>query len=266
MTDSIKRRERFYNEQYMFGKHYIAHFLKMQPEEFANLSVLEIGGGEFGVLKALDEYGAHCVGIEISENRVKYARERHKNSGITFYTADICNFDSLPLGNQKFNIIIMRDVIEHIADKATALKACVNLLADKGKLFMSYPPIMSPFGGHQQNLTYGKFIPYAHLIPNFLYVKILKLIGARDDSITALLTTKKTGISIQRMRCLIRSLPLRVQDFTCYLIRPDYEIRFHLKQRRTWFNNIPILNEFITTGCLIILINDIHHTNSTNHQ
>lgn len=256
MTGSINRREKFYHEQYTFGKKYIAHFLTMEPEHFSNLSVLEIGGGEFGLLKAFHEYGAHCIGIDISEERIRYAQERHKNSDIQFYVADICNFESISKNHRKFDIIIMRDVLEHIHDKTAALHVCSDLLNRGGQLFISFPPIMSPFGGHQQNLRYGKFVPYVHLLPNILYMRILRLIGATEESIKALLTTKSAGITIRTMKQMLKSLPLRTANFSCYLIRPDYEIRFHLKQRRTIFNKIPILNEFITTGCLITLRNE----------
>ena len=255
MVNTNKRRDNFFNEQYTFGKNYIAHLLNMKNEQFTNMSVLEVGGGEFGLLKALEEYGANCVGIEISEDRVSYAQSRHLHSNIKFYAADICDYDTVAASDQKYDLIILRDVIEHIQNKLSALKVCTELLNVNGKLYISYPPILSPFGGHQQNLRHGTLMPFIHILPNVFYKAILKVVGGDEKTISALLTTKTTGITIMKMKRLLRTLKLSPVSFVCYLIRPDYEIRFNLKRRRTFLNDIPVINEFITTGCFIVLQN-----------
>ena len=102
--------------------------MNISTDQFNGLSVLEVGGGEFGLLKALSEYGASCYGIDISTERVNYAKQVHPDSSITFYVGDICNYESVIENLQRFDLIILRDVIEHIPNKALALK--VKLLID----------------------------------------------------------------------------------------------------------------------------------------
>jgi len=252
--DVTGRRQKFFAEQYQFGRDYLASFLGITPDQFQGLHVLEVGGGEFGLLKALSEYGAHCTGIDISESRVNYARTVHRAAPITFYVGDICNYDSIAVQTAPFDVIVLRDVIEHIPQQAAALGVCARLLKPGGRLFVSFPPIFSPFGGHQQNFKYGLFLPYIHLLPNPLYRLLLKLFGAKANFIDTLIQTKSTGITIRNMYSIIKRLPLQYIFKKCYLVRPDYEIRFHIK-RRSFFllNNIPLLREFFSTGCLIAL-------------
>lgn len=252
--EMTQRRQRFFNEQYTFGKNYLHTFLGKSPEKYNGLNVLEVGGGEFGLLKALEEYGALCTGIDISESRVQFAKKVHKNSSISFHVGDICNYDSIAPTGKSFDVIVLRDVIEHIPDQESALNVCAQLLAPAGLIYISFPPIYSPFGGHQQNFKYGKALPYIHILPNPLYRFILKSFGAEDSFIDVLLETKSTGITIRHMFKIFKKLPLNYVFKKCYLVRPDFEIRFHLKRRScVVLNNIPILQEIFSTGCLLTL-------------
>ncbi len=252
--EMIQRRQRFFNEQYLFGKNYLHTFLGISPFKYNGSNVLEVGGGEFGLLKALEEYGAICTGIDISESRVDFAKEVHKNSSISFHVGDICDYDSIACSGTSFNLIVLRDVIEHIPDKKSALEVCAKLLAPSGLVYISFPPICSPFGGHQQNFKYGKAMPYIHILPNPLYRFILKTFGANDRFIDLLFETKSTGISIHRLFKYLKKLPLDYVFKKCYLVRPDFEIRFKIKKRScVVLNNIPILRELFTTGCLLTL-------------
>ena len=249
-----ERRRRFYDEQYTFGREYLSTFLGIRNEDYLDKKVLEVGGGEFGLLKALQEYGADCTGIDIAMDRVEFARSIHKAGSIQFMVGDICNYDSVSRSEAGFDLIVLRDVIEHIRDQKAALSVCSQLLKPGGLLYISFPPILSPFGGHQQNLRWGRRLPYIHLLPSSIYKTVLKTIGADSASIEALLRTKSTGITIRKILKIISNLPMKYRFKKCYLVRPDYEIRFHTKRRSYCVpNRIPYLNEFLSTGCLITL-------------
>ncbi|MEE4310897.1 MAG: class I SAM-dependent methyltransferase [candidate division KSB1 bacterium] len=249
-----KRRHRFYNEQYTFGKEYLSTFLGIGNKDYRHKKVLEVGGGEFGLLKALQEYGADCTGIDISKDRVEFARSIHDAGSIHFMVGDICHYDSISREEDGFDLIVLRDVIEHIPDQREALSVCAQLLKPGGLLYISFPPILSPFGGHQQNLKWGRRLPYIHLLPDYFYKQVLKVIGADSASLEALLRTKSTGITIRKILKIIKMLPMKYRFKKCYLVRPEYEIRFHTKRRSYCVpNRIPYLNEFFSTGCLITL-------------
>ena len=107
---------------------------------------------------------------------------------------------------EKHDTIIIRDVIEHIEDKKTALINMFELLKPGGKLYISFPPKYCAYAGHQQTTPsiMGK-LPYLHLLPNFLYEGYLRLIGCPEKKINYLLSTKNTRISIRIMRKLVDS-------------------------------------------------------------
>jgi hypothetical protein len=149
---------------------------------------------------------------------------------------------------------VLRDATQHIPDQQSAPNVRAHFLTPPGLIHISFPPIYSPFGGHQQNFKYGKALPYLHILPNPIYRFILKSFGAENRFIDVLLETKSTGITIHRMFKILEKLPLKYVFKKCYLVRPDFEIRFHLKRRScVVLNNIPILREIFSTGCLLTL-------------
>ena len=89
---------------------------------------------------------------------------------------------------EKYDTIVIRDVIEHIEDKTTALANIFNLLKPGGKLFMSFPPKYCAYAGHQQTVPtlLGK-LPYLHVLPNFIYKAYLNLISCPVKKINYLI-------------------------------------------------------------------------------
>ena len=70
-----KNKVRYFEIQHLTTKEYIIPFLSGNMELKPDMKVLEIGCGEAGVLKAFLERGAQCLGIELSESRVRIAAE-----------------------------------------------------------------------------------------------------------------------------------------------------------------------------------------------
>ncbi len=252
--NSAERQHKFLHEQYIFGKDYLAKFLGMTTDQFKGLNVLEVGGGEFGLLQALDEYGAYCTGIDISKSRVDFAKKIHRQRRIKFFVGDICDHESIATQCGLFDIIVLRDVIEHIPQQEKALVVCSELLKPNGLLFLSFPPFYSPFGGHQQNLKVGKRMPFIHVLPGRIYQFLLKCIHASPPSIRALMNTRSNRVTIPRILKINPRLPFAYEFKKCYIIRPDFEIRYKLKQRSCFLlNGTPIIREIFSTGCLITL-------------
>ena len=145
------------------------------------MQVLEIGCGEAGVLKAFTDLGYHCTGIELDENRLEYAREfmqQEMASGkIQFLNKDIYDVDpEVDLGT-KFDLIILKDVIEHIPDQGKFMPQLHRFLKPGGVIFFAFPPWMMPYGGHQQVLPkkLASKMPYYHLLPGKMYPWALKM-------------------------------------------------------------------------------------------
>ena len=108
----------YFQYQYLTSKEYIIPFL----EEEVNLAfpkrILEIGCAEAGVLKAFTELGHQCVGIELLPSRVKLAEqfmaEELSTGQVRFLAKDIYDINLKEDIGFQFDIIILKDVIEHI--------------------------------------------------------------------------------------------------------------------------------------------------------
>ncbi|MEM9022170.1 MAG: methyltransferase domain-containing protein, partial [Bacteroidota bacterium] len=223
--------------------------------------VLEIGSAEAGVLKAFTELGCTCLGIELQESRVEHARHfmaSEMEAGLVdFISRDIYDInpdEDLP---HRFDLIILKDVIEHIHDQARFMARVGDFLQPGGKIFYGFPPWHMPFGGHQQvakNKLFSK-VPYTHLLPMPLYRAMWKMVGETEQKVYNLAEIKETGISIQRFERINREGGFQVARKKYYLFNPIYRYKFGLKPREQvgFIANIPRVRDFLTTGVYYLM-------------
>lgn len=234
---------------------YVNEFLKVDKD----LHVLEIGCGEAGNLKPFVDLGCRCVGVDMNKERIRFAKAYYaphpNNKNLTLITEDIYNMvDELKEG---FDLIILRDVIEHIHNQEKFLKAVKKLLKPTGKIFFGFPPWQNPFGGHQQ-ICKNKLLsvlPYFHLLPKSLYAGVLKMFGESKQTIDDLLEIKETGISIERFEKILKKEKWVIDKKTFYFINPNYEVKFKLKPRESYrfIYKIPVLRNFMVTACYYLI-------------
>ena len=263
MQERHTNREKYFNEQSITTKKYVIPFLSESKILDENTSVLEIGCGEGGNLVPFVEAGCkRIVGVDLSGKKIENAIVFYDNlkisSKVTFINDDIYNIDPEHLG--QFDVIIMRDVLEHIHGQEKFLNFAKKLLKPDGVFFISFPPWCNPFGGHQQMCKSKilSFLPYFHILPAFLYKFILKSFGEEDDKITGLIEIKDTAISIERFQRIIKKENYKIVNRIFYFINPNYEIKFNLKKRKVWkaIELMPyIRNFFITTNYYSISLN-----------
>ena len=156
----------------------------------------------------------------------------------------------------RFDIVILKDVIEHIHDQSRLLARLKDFLTPGGIIFFGFPPWQMPFGGHQQLCKNSlSKVPYFHLLPKPLYKGILKLFKEPDHVVTDLLEIKDTGISIERFKKIVRENNYQVIGKIDYFINPIYEYKFNLKPRKqnTLISKIPYVRNFVTT-CVYYII------------
>jgi SAM-dependent methyltransferase len=248
----------FQEQEYTTQKYvipYVQDFLKVDK----NLHVLEIGCGEAGNLKPFLDMGCNCVGVDMNETRIEFSKQRFANHPnkhlLQLVTANI--YDKLDEYKEEFDLIILRDVIEHIHDQAKFLHHVKKLLKPTGKIFFGFPPWQNPFGGHQQ-ICHSKFLsvtPYFHLLPNPLYVGMLKLFGENKTMVDDLLEIKETGLSIERFENILKRENWKIDRKTFYFINPNYEVKFKLKPRESYsfLSKIPVLRNFWVTACYYLI-------------
>ncbi len=255
MKEISERHLGFYKEQYWYAEKFLENFLDLSTQK--GKRVFEVGTAEGGVLKYFSGENHNCCGLELNDNRFGNSVILNQGQKINFFHGDITDLNSFACNEaESFDVIIMRDVIEHIANdqKEKALKNIYYLLKRKQKCFISFPPKYSPFAGHQQNLKsiFGR-LPYVFLLPNFLYYKYLNLLNLSPDTIDNLLETKESRLSINNFEKMIARVGFRIVKKEFYFIRPCHEYRFNWNRLRLPFRNLLIVQEIFTTGAIYYL-------------
>ena len=254
IADQISKRcLRCYKEQQWYGENFL--FDHIGDTNVVGKRILEIGCAEAGLLKFYVDKGALCSGMELSDIRYNNAVLLNEDNSLHLFQANIC--EPKTYNNElieKYDAIIIRDVIEHIEKKKIALSNIYDLLIPGGKLFISFPPKYCAYAGHQQTIPVfmGK-LPYLHLLPNTLYKRYLRLIGCPENKIKYLIETKKTRISIKAMRKLLLDIGFNIRKESNWIIRPAYSFRFGLPKIKNPFSWIPIFNEVFCNGVLFLL-------------
>ncbi|MBA7531687.1 Ubiquinone biosynthesis O-methyltransferase, mitochondrial [subsurface metagenome] len=258
MQERYRNREVYFDEQAVTSEKYVLSFINEVMDINENTSILEIGCGEGGNLKPFLDIGCRrVVGVDMSRGKIENARnffsDYPNKKNIEFVLGDI--YDIQELG--QFDIIITRDVLEHIHGQERFMQFVKIFLKPEGKIFLGFPPWHNPFGGHQQ-MCESRFLsnlPYFHILPTPIYRFILKAFGESDSKIQGLLEIKETGITIERFERILIKTGYRKDKRIFYFINPNYEVKFGLKSRKQLklFSAIPYLRNFIITSNYYII-------------
>lgn len=253
MQDRHRDRQRYFQEQAVTTERYVIPFVSPFLELGPGSRVLEVGCGEGGNLLPFLELGCECVGVDLNTAQVDRARAffaDHPQSELLQLRAEDI-YDSSPDRLGTFDFIFLRDVIEHIFDQERFMAYIQAFLRPGGVLFLGFPPWYMPFGGHQQicqNRWLSKW-PWLHLLPRGIYHQVLKAAGEPEVIIRELLEIAETGISIERLRGIVRRTGYATLREQLWLVNPNYEVKFGLRPRRQWafLGALPGLRDFVTT-------------------
>ena len=231
---------------------YIRRFTSVTPQS----RILEIGCGEGGNLLPFAYLGCRVTGIDLSENRIRQARQFFQEEGIpaTFIASDIFQITHL---EEAFDIVLIHDVIEHISGKQRFLEHIKCFLAPGGILFISFPAWQMPFGGHQQicrNRCVSR-LPFIHLLPAGAYSGLLHRFGESQARIEELLDIRECRTSIELFEKLLCTSRYRILHKQFCFINPHYEQKFHLKPRKLprLISSIPHLRNYFCTSCFYLI-------------
>ncbi|MEL6926561.1 MAG: class I SAM-dependent methyltransferase [Bacteroidota bacterium] len=264
------KRKQYFDEQGITTKKHVIPYIEQSMTVDAHTSVLEIGCGEGGNMVPFIERGCKVVGVDISEYRIqnalRFLQEHMDGNNVQLLTQDIYKVDPEVLGC--FDLIIMRDVIEHIPNQERFLTFVKQFLTPNGKIFFGFPPWRMPFGGHQQ-VCRSKFLsklPYFHLLGKAPYAAVLRLFGEKEKTIQELMEVKETGISLRRFEHILAKANYRILHKDLYLFNPNYEIKFGLQPRKLgkMAAAVPYFRDFYTTCCYCLV--GLHDAEDTSAQ
>jgi len=261
MQERHTNRKKYFKEQGITTEKYVIPFIEEIVKITKETSILEIGCGEGGNLIPFYKIGCKkIVGIDMSKSKIKNGKVFFKEikgdqENLKFICNDIYNINPEEIG--QFDIIITRDVLEHIHGQEKFMHFVKSFMKKNGKFFLGFPPWHNPFGGHQQvcNSNILSKTPYFHILPKPIYRSILRIFKEPEVKIEALLEVKDTAITIERFQNILKQEKYRVDKKIFYFINPNYEIKFGLKPRKVWklISSLPyIRNLLITTNYYLI--------------
>jgi SAM-dependent methyltransferase len=251
-------KEKYFEEQAYTTLKYIIPYITPHIKPGLGKRVLEIGCGEGGNLKPFIEAGCKATGVDLSESKIENGQrffENHQNNKrLNLVCEDIYNMAE---PEKPFDLIFMRDVIEHIHNQENFMHFVKRFLAPGGFFFLAFPPWQNPFGGHQQicqNRILSK-TPWIHLLPVKLYAALLKLGGEPPSRIAALMEIKQTGLSIERIEKILKMEHFEIIRKDFFFINPNYEVKFGLKPRKIprvlW--KLPRVRNYFTTSAYYLI-------------
>lgn len=250
-----------FNQQVDNTEAYVVPFIEEQLPITSTMSILEIGCGEGGVLKPFLDRGCSCVGVDLVPQRIQLAEtflSSYLNSGqLRLIAKNIYELDFLGEFKDAFDLILLKDAIEHIPEQEKIIAYMRSLLKPKGCIFFGFPPWYMPHGGHQQICTNRvlSMFPYVHLLPARVYKGLLKLAGENPSTIQDLMEVKDTGISIERFERILNQTNYLILIKRFYLINPIYQYKFGWKPKiqLPLISKVPFIRNFLTT-CVYYLV------------
>lgn len=253
--DFHKDRLVYFQHQMLTTEKYIIPFIEQSRNIQSTWHILEIGCAEAGVLKAFAKRGIHCTGVDLVEAKLNIAHRMvadELNSGqIELVNKNIYEEEFKLRFKSRFDLIVLKDVIEHIVDQQNLMSYLHTFLKAEGIIFFAFPPWWMPFGGHQQMCkSFLSKIPYFHLLPMSIYRGILRLFRETPAVINGLTANKQTGINIEQFENILKTTGYQIMAKRYFLFNPIYEYKFNLtpKEQFTFISYLPYFRNFFTTG------------------
>lgn len=235
---------------------YISRFHTVEKDS----RILEVGCGEGGNLKPFAQMGCVVHGIDMAQVRIRQARAFFAAEGLegNFACADFLGNAAPKREEERFDVILLHDVIEHVPGKEAFLRHLCGFMKAGGVLFVAFPAWHMPFGGHQQicrNKIWSQ-LPFYHLLPRSWYRLILKRwAGEEDATVRELMYIRECRCSVELFQKIVASVGLAVLHRQLWLVNPHYEQKFGLRPVRLHgaVARIPFLRDLFATSCFYVL-------------
>jgi protein-L-isoaspartate O-methyltransferase len=228
--------------------------------DLENQKVLEVGCGDGGCGAALARAGGKVYSMDIDERLVKIAAaiNKQENLDIAVSQGDVSDENSPVFRDGPFDIILLRDVVEHLPDLVAVLGILKRQLSSGGILFIVFPPYYSPYGAHQQILPRRKIgpvpvnkLPFIQLLPDRLFLSLIMGEGPACQEVRSL---RDIRLTLKKFRAQAQAAGLTICKSKHYLFRPTFNLRYGLPVvGASVLGRVPLLNELIVTAGYYLL-------------
>lgn len=110
------------------------------------LSVADIGCGAGAHASVWAEDGHTACGLDVSQPLIQIARERAAAAGLPI-RFDVGSATALPYGDASFDVCVLPQMLEHIADWQSCLREAIRVLRVGGVLYVSTTNRLCPMQG-----------------------------------------------------------------------------------------------------------------------
>lgn len=230
-SDKLTDFDKYYwGYQYRLGKETLVPYLLDYGAFQKGMRVAEVGSAEGGVLASFVEAGAtDALGTDIVQTRMDKGAVISEiiDAPIKFLNHDIINQEILPEWDAAYDLVLLRDVIEHLDDTDIALTNIRKIIKPGGHLFVTFPPYHSPFGGHQHTVmnTGGK-LPYIHLLPDKVFHQLIA--SGRKNDIGEVKRLQKIRLTPTKFMKAAKDSGYEIVHQDYYLLRPVFKMKFGL--------------------------------------
>ena len=109
--------------------------LKKNEKPLNKIKILDIGCGGGLLSEPMSRLGADVVGIDASEKNISVAKLHAKKNNLNIKY--VCSSPENYQINEKFDVILNMEIIEHVDNVNQFLKSCSNLLKKNGMMFVA---------------------------------------------------------------------------------------------------------------------------------
>jgi SAM-dependent methyltransferase len=226
----------------------------------AGSRLLEIGCGDGGCGAAFHAAGCDVTMMDVDERLVGIAKQANTKENIVIptYVGDVFDADGEFYSHGPFDIVLFRDVIEHLEAPHRALEVVKRYLDPRGVVFIVFPPYFSPYGAHQQilprktiaGIPYNK-LPYLQLLPKPWFLNIARGETPANHEVMRL---RDVCLTISGFEKSATRAGFRVRERTTYLSRPTFALRYGLPViPASVIGAIPIVRELVVTAAYYLL-------------
>jgi len=254
------------NDKYYWGYMYELGYDYILPELIRlgvfqpGMSLCEIGSAEAGVLYPFMQAGGkNCLATDIAQFRLDTGKKISKilDIPIEYFFHNILEDDIPAEWQNAYDLVFLRDVIEHLENPALALTNMRKLLKPNGKIYITFPSYYSPYGGHQHTLS-GNFVtklPYLHFLPETIFFKLIKSGRPQDQEEVRHLSKVRLTTGKFEKAASVANLKVYRKDF--YLLRPVFKSKFNLPTLKiNALKFFPLLTNLFSTESAYILEKD----------
>ena len=125
----------------------------LQTKISAEHKVLDLGCKYGEITYAISEMAHEVIGIDYSATSIQIAKDKHKNDNLTFVVADA--IDYLKAAENKFDVLVMSHILEHIDDPEKFLSDFVPFFKF---VYIELPDFNKTYLNEYRKLTKQKLI------------------------------------------------------------------------------------------------------------